>query len=126
MLNNFPNPKRQPTGISGGLTFGRNAQNIYTPQFFLNSFVVPRIQTKTVSRAFSMTGPALKNALPVPARNVKTILTFRKLLKSHLFDLAFPPLLLSGPDPVYLTNLLWSRLRHKIALRICAPLSSVR
>ena len=56
-----------------------------------NIFVVPRIKTKTGSRAFSISGPALWNALPVPIRNAKTILTFRKLLKSHLFYLAFPP-----------------------------------
>ena len=56
-----------------------------------NRFVVPRIKTKAGSRALSISGPAIWNALPVPIRNVKTILTFRKLLKSHLFDLAFPP-----------------------------------
>ena len=56
-----------------------------------NRFVVPRIKTKTGSRAFSISGAALWNALPVPIRNAKAILTFRKLLKSHLFDLAFPP-----------------------------------
>ena len=56
-----------------------------------NRFVVPRIKTKTGSRTFSISGPALWNALPVPIRNAKTILTFRKLLKSHLFDQAFPP-----------------------------------
>ena len=27
----------------------------------------------------------------MPIRNAKTILTFRKLLKSHPFDLTFPP-----------------------------------
>ena len=56
-----------------------------------NRFVVPRIMTKTGSRAFSLSGPALWNALPVPICVAKTILTFRKLLKSHLFALAFPP-----------------------------------
>ena len=56
-----------------------------------NRFVVPRIKTKTGSRAVSISGPALWNALPVPIRNAKTILPFRKLLKSHLFDLFFPP-----------------------------------
>ena len=50
-----------------------------------NRFVVSRIKTKTGSRAFSISGPA------VSIRNAKTILTFRKLLKSHLFGLAFPP-----------------------------------
>ena len=56
-----------------------------------NRFVAPRIKTETGSRVFSISGPALWNALHVPIRNAKTILTFRKLLKSHLFDLAFPP-----------------------------------
>ena len=37
-----------------------------------NRFVVPRIKTKTGSRAFSISGPALWNALPVPIRNAKT------------------------------------------------------
>ena len=64
-----------------------------------NRFVVPRIKTKTGSRAFSISGPALWNALPVAIRNAKTILTFWKLLKSHLFDLAFPPWSLSSPAP---------------------------
>ena len=39
----------------------------------LNRFVAPRIKTKTWSRAFSISGPALWNALPVPIRNAKTI-----------------------------------------------------
>ena len=55
-----------------------------------NRFFVPRIKIRTGSRAFSISGPALWNALPVSVRNAKTILTFRKLLKSHQFDLAFP------------------------------------
>ena len=50
-----------------------------------NRFVVPGIKTKTGSRASSISGPAIWNALPVPMRNAKTILTLRKLLKSHLF-----------------------------------------
>ena len=40
-----------------------------------NRFVVPRIKTKTGSRAFSISGLALWNALPVPIRNAETILT---------------------------------------------------
>ena len=56
-----------------------------------NRFVVSRIKTKTGSRAFSTSGPALWNALPVPIRNAETVLPFRKLLESHLFNLAFPP-----------------------------------
>ena len=56
-----------------------------------NIFAVPRIKMKTGSRAFSISNPALRNVLPVSVRDAETILTFRKLLKSHLFILAFPP-----------------------------------
>ena len=59
-----------------------------------NRFVVPRIKTKTGSRAFSISGPALWNVLPVLILNhvnAQTVLTFRKLFKSHLFDLALAP-----------------------------------
>ena len=56
-----------------------------------NIFVSPRIKTKTGTRVLSLSGPASWNALSVPIRNGETILTFRKLLKSHLFDLALPP-----------------------------------
>ena len=66
----------------------------------LNRFVVPRIKTKTGSIIFSISGPALWNALPVQIRNVKNFLTFRKLLKSHLFDLTFHPSLLAARLPV--------------------------
>ena len=98
MLNNFPNPERQPTGISGCLT--RSAESSkYLRSTNSNRFVVLRIKTKTGSRALSISGPALWNALPVPVRHAETILTFRKLLKSHLFDLFFPPQLLSSPAP---------------------------
>ena len=64
-----------------------------------NRFVAPRIKTKTGSRAFSISGPALWNALPVPIRNAKTILTFRKLLS-----------LVPQQPGSLLTNLLWPRL----------------
>ena len=38
-----------------------------------NKFVVPRIKTKTGSRAFSISGPALWNALSVPIRNAEKL-----------------------------------------------------
>ena len=52
----------------------------------LNTFFVP-LKTKTGSRDFPIAGSALWNALPVPIHNAQTILPFRKLGKSHLFDL---------------------------------------
>ena len=64
----------------------------------LNTFFVP-LKTKTRSKAFSIAGPALWNALPVPIHNAQAILPFRKLLKSHIFDLVFLPFPFGGPAP---------------------------
>ena len=61
--------------------FGRNAQNIYAPRIQIN-LLFPG------SRAFSVFGTSLWS---VTIRIAQRILTFRKLLKSHVFDLAFPP-----------------------------------
>ena len=56
-----------------------------------NRFVVPRIKTKTGSRAFAISGPALWNVLPVPIRNAKTILPFRKILNLTYLTWLFYP-----------------------------------
>ena len=78
-----------------------------------NRFVVPRIYILRLRLGQE------------PVRNAKPILTFRKLLKSHLFDLAFSTLVPQQPGSL-LTNLLWLQLWHMLTRRICAPLSSVR
>ena len=54
--------------------------------------------------------------MPVPIRNAQTILTFRGVLKSHLFDLTLPPLLRVGPAPCD---------EHAFNSGIAAPMSSV-
>ena len=40
---------------------------------------------------FSVAGPKLWNPLALRARNANSFGTFHKLVKSHWFDLAFPP-----------------------------------
>ena len=56
-----------------------------------NKLKVPRIRTKFGARAFSVSGPTFWNLLPAHLRVAKNISSFRKLLKTHFFDLAFPP-----------------------------------
>ena len=56
-----------------------------------NKLKVPRIRTKLGARAFSVSDPTLWNLLPANLRVAKNISSFRKLLKAHFFDLAFPP-----------------------------------
>ena len=85
--------RAQPTNLHIWLTITCSAKMHKNLRFTnSNRFVVPPYKnTKTRSRAFSVSGPALWNDLPVPIRNAQIILTLRKLLKSHLFDKAFPP-----------------------------------
>ena len=50
-----------------------------------------RIKTNTGARAFSSCAPSLWNDLPLPVRSATSVATFRRRLKTYLFDLAFPP-----------------------------------
>ena len=49
--------------------------------------VIPRTKYKTfVDRSFSVAGPTLWNKLPKKIRSAKTLLSFKKDLKTHLFS----------------------------------------
>ena len=52
---------------------------------------IPRIKTNTGVRAFSSCAPSLWNNLPLSVRSATSVATFRRRLKTYLFDLAFPP-----------------------------------
>ena len=52
---------------------------------------VPRVKTVTGSRAFSHCAPVLWNGLPEKLRSLQSVPSFRRHLKTYLFDLAFPP-----------------------------------
>ena len=56
-----------------------------------NSLSVPRIKTNTGARAFHCCAPSLWNNLPLSVRSASSVATFKKFLKTHLFDLAFSP-----------------------------------
>ena len=51
----------------------------------------PRIKTNTGARAFSSCAPSLWNNLPLSVRSATSVATFRRRLKTYLFDLAFFP-----------------------------------
>ena len=56
-----------------------------------NNLSVPRVKTNTGARAFHSCAPSLWNNLPLTVRSASSVATFKKYLKTHLFDLAFPP-----------------------------------
>ena len=51
---------------------------------------IPRIKTNTGARAFSSCAPSLWNNLPLSIRSATSVATFRRRLKTYLFDLVFP------------------------------------
>src|SRR5664279_2057902 len=56
-------------------------------------FVVPRTRTVIASRAFRVAAPAIWNALPRTLAGCSTVNTFKKHLKTHLFNIVFKSLL---------------------------------
>jgi len=53
--------------------------------------IVPLCRTKFGSRAFSVAGPEVWNRLPQSVRSADTVREFRRLLKTHYFQLHFGP-----------------------------------
>ena len=57
----------------------------------LDMLTVPRFRTKWGSRAFAVAAPSTWNSLPVNLRTASTVTSFKKMLKTFLFDSASPP-----------------------------------
>ena len=84
------------TLLTGQPSYLRDLLAIFVPRRALRSsnmkfLSVPKVKTKTGSRAFSSCAPALWNSLPLSLRSIDSTPTFRKHLKTHLFGMAFPP-----------------------------------
>jgi len=54
-----------------------------------SDYTVPRTRTKFGDRAFSVAGPVVWNSLPAAVREVDSLHSFRRKLKTHLFTLCF-------------------------------------
>ena len=52
---------------------------------------ISRIKTNTGARAFSSCASSLWNNLPLSVRSATSVATFRRRLKTYLFDFVFPP-----------------------------------
>ena len=51
--------------------------------------VVPRTRRRLCNRAFCVTGPTAWNSLPPDIRTASSLITFKNLLKTHLFILSY-------------------------------------
>ena len=69
-----------------------------------DSLSVPRVKTNTGARAFHSCAPSLWNNLPLSVHSAISVATFKKYLKTHLFDWAFPPWI---PSPPHGLLMLW-------------------
>ena len=56
-----------------------------------NMVTVPSFRTKWGSSAFAVAAPSTWNSLPVNLRTASTVTSFKKMLKTFLFDSASPP-----------------------------------
>ena len=52
-------------------------------------FIVPRTRTKFGDRAFSVAGPTVWNSLPGSVRSTETLASFKRKLKTYLFNISF-------------------------------------
>ena len=67
---------------------------------------VPWVQTNVGVKAFHSCAPFLWNSLPLSVSSATSVATFKKRLKTHLFDLAFPQRHQHSRCPVDATELL--------------------
>ena len=56
-----------------------------------NPLHIPRVKTKAGTRAFSVAAPAVWNSLPASVKSQGNIVSFRRHLKTYLFNAAYPP-----------------------------------
>ena len=56
-----------------------------------NPLYIPRVKTKAGTRAFSVAAPMVWNSLPANVKSEGNIVSFRRRLKTYLFNAAYPP-----------------------------------
>ena len=79
----------QPTYIFNYLVPLQNSRLLTSSNTIMLS--VPRFRTKWGSRAFAVAAPSTWNSLPVNLRTANTVTSLKKMLKTFLFNSAFPP-----------------------------------
>ena len=94
----------QPSNLSNLLFSADSVKHLRSNN--TNKLKVPRIRTEFGARAFSVSGLTFWNLLPAHLRVAKNISSFRKLLKTHFFDLAFSALAPLRPGSLMTTMLI--------------------
>ena len=79
----------QPAYLNSMLTPTRNSRQLRSTSS--NPLHIPRVKTKAGTRAFSVAAPAVWNSLPASVKSQGNIISFRRHLKTYLFNAAYPP-----------------------------------
>ena len=56
-----------------------------------NPLYISRVKTKAGTRGFSVAAPTFWNLLPASVKSEGNIVSFRRRLKTYLFNAAYPP-----------------------------------
>ena len=78
----------QPAYLNSMLTPARNSRQLRSTSS--NPLYIPRVKTKAGTRAFSVAAPTVWNSLPASVKSQGNIVSFRRHLKTYLFDAAYP------------------------------------
>ena len=79
----------QPAYLNSMLTPARNSRQLRSTSS--NPLYIPRVKTKAETRAFSVAAPTVWNSLPASVKSQGNIVSFRRHLKTYLFNAAYPP-----------------------------------
>ena len=79
----------QPAYLNSMLTPTRNSRQLRSTSS--NPLHIPRVKTKAGTRAFSVAAPTVWNSLPASVKSQGNIVSFRRHLKTYLFNAAYPP-----------------------------------
>ena len=77
---------KQPTYLNSVLTPARNSRELRSTSS--NPLYIPRVKTKAGTRAFSVAAPTMWNSLPVSVKSEGNIVSYRRRLKTYLFNAA--------------------------------------
>ena len=78
------------------------------------SISVPRTKTKAGERAFSVAEPLAWNSLPVTVRQLSSLSSFKRHLKTYLFNASFPSWCCKAPLRFLLT--LWWYINYQVII----------
>ena len=78
----------QPAYLNSMLTPTRNSRQLRSTSS--NPLYIPRVKTKAGTRAFSVAAPTVWNSLPASVKSQGNIVSFRRHLKTYLFNAAYP------------------------------------